>query len=232
MRIMLLGPSSSGKSSCMVDMILRLLRGSDGKSCFNRIYIASPSLWIDSVWVPVAEMIRDELGVEDPDEWGRDHWDPEWLASIIQQQQEVVKHLKQSGQKRMFQSLLVIDDFADSPEICHSNNGRQSILPTLFMRGRHGFQSVVCSSQRYMACSTSIRANLQALCVWRLRNGKELNSLMTELSAIVPEETLMQMYEESVREPYGFWYINLTAPTIKDMFFKNFTHRFVIQDTE
>ena len=49
----ILGPSGSGKMVVLVDMILRLYRGA-----WERIYIFSPSVHIDSSWAPVKDYIE------------------------------------------------------------------------------------------------------------------------------------------------------------------------------
>ncbi len=56
------------------------------------------------------------------------------------------------------------------------------------------------------------------MCVWKLRNAKEIAVLMEELSALYPILVLRDMYEMAVGdEPYSFWHINLMAPKEKMM---------------
>ena len=47
-RSVILGPSGSGKTVLLQSMILDIY-----KNCFSRIYIFSPSIEVDHVWVPV-----------------------------------------------------------------------------------------------------------------------------------------------------------------------------------
>ena len=47
-RSIILGPSRSGKTVLLQNMILNIYR-----DCFNRIYIFSPSIDVDSSWEPV-----------------------------------------------------------------------------------------------------------------------------------------------------------------------------------
>ena len=55
-RSVILGPSGSGKTILLQNMILDI-----HKNCFSRIYIFSPSIDVDSTWLPVKEYIeRDE----------------------------------------------------------------------------------------------------------------------------------------------------------------------------
>jgi hypothetical protein len=85
------------------------------------------------------------------------------------------------------------------------------------------------SSQRLKSIASAIRANLQFLCVWRLRSWTELDSLLEELSAIHDKKTLLALYEEAVSKPYGFWMIILTEPPDR-MFWSSFKHRQVAAD--
>ena len=43
----ILGPSGSGKTVLLQNMILDIY-----KDCINRIYIFSPSIYVDSSWIP------------------------------------------------------------------------------------------------------------------------------------------------------------------------------------
>ena len=63
MRSMLCGPSSSGKTVLLSNMILDIYRG-----CFSRIYIWSPSINVDSTWKPVKDYIRDYIKPNDREE--------------------------------------------------------------------------------------------------------------------------------------------------------------------
>ena len=58
-RSVLLGPSSSGKTVLLTNMILDIYR-----DLFQRIYIFSPSITIDTTWTPVKNYIEKEMGVD------------------------------------------------------------------------------------------------------------------------------------------------------------------------
>ena len=63
MRSIAYGPSGTGKSVLLQQLILDVFRG-----CFERIYIWSPSIDIDHVWDPVKRYVRKELGVDTKEE--------------------------------------------------------------------------------------------------------------------------------------------------------------------
>ena len=62
-RSIILGPSGSGKTVLLQNMILNIYR-----DCFNRIYIFSPSIDVDSSWEPVKKYIENDMKVLHTDE--------------------------------------------------------------------------------------------------------------------------------------------------------------------
>ena len=91
--------------------------------------------------------------------------------------------------------------------------------------------SCLVASQKLRALSTTIRTNAQFMLCWRLRNQRELDTLLEEISAVYPVKVLRQMYDLAVRDPYSFWYINLAAKRREDMFFLRFESRMIPQKT-
>ena len=117
---------------------------------------------------------------------------------------------------------------ADRPDVMHSGN----VLTSLMIRGRHFGVSTWLSTQKLSAVSLVARVNFQAMLVWRLRNYKELECLIEELSALYPKQILLDMYEAATKEPYSFWYILLTAKLKEDMFFLRFEQKITVADPE
>jgi hypothetical protein len=228
MRGIILSPSGNGKTVCLVDMILRLYRGA-----FERIYVFSPSVHIDSTWVPVKDYIENDMKVDGSKEpFFFDTWEPEVLSEIVETQKRVIEESKKQKIKQLYGILIVVDDFADSPNIVHSNSGAASggsMLNTLFIRGRHMMISTLVSSQKLRLLSTTMRVNVQFMLVWRLRNRMELQSLLEEISAVYDTKTLEQMYQLATDEPFSFWYILFTARKKEDMFFLRFEQKMVLK---
>ena len=131
-----LGPSKSGKTIALISAILEQYRTADGSSVFERIFIFSPSIEIDDGWKPVKEFIENEMGVNtEREQVYFDKWDEGALRTIIEQHKKITRTSKQLGLKKLYQALVVIDDFADQPEL-HRRTG-DGALGTLFIRGRH-----------------------------------------------------------------------------------------------
>ena len=226
-RYLIVGPSGSGKSVLLVDFLVRLY-----KHAFQRVYVFSPSVHIDSAWKPVFKYVEKTLGVDSEREpWAFDEWDDEKLKEIVSTQAAVVKEQKrQKAGKELYGIAIVVDDFADDPRVMASRSGASaggSMLNTLLVRGRHMQISTFMSVQKMRLAGSILRVNAQALCVFRLRNRLELDAIIEELSAVYDKNTLMEMYELATREPYSFWYIHLAAKRREDMFYLRFEKRMI-----
>ena len=226
LRGLLLGPSGSGKTVALVDMLVRLYKG-----CWARIYVFSPSVDVDSAWLPVKKYVEEGLGVDPKKEQCFfSEWDAAALQSIVDGQRKLVEYQKKQKHRKLHGICIVVDDFADDPRIMHSQTGAAaggSMLNTLYVRGRHLNISTLVSSQKLRLVSSTIRVNLQFMLVWRLRNELELQQVLEEVSAVYDKKTLLEMYHLAVDEPHSFWYILLTAKRPEDAFFLRFEKRLV-----
>jgi hypothetical protein len=217
MRGVMVAPSGAFKTVAIVDLILRFYRG-----CFERVYIFSPSANIDSAWRPVKEYIRVHLGVRDNEKCFFEEFDSDALEKIVADQRKLTEALKEKkGNTKLYSVLAVFDDLADDPRIMH--NQSKNVLSTLFVRGRHFSFSSICSIQKNTTLAPVIRVNAQFICIGRMRNQKELLSVLEEITAIYPMATLMKLYEIATSKPHGFLYVNLS--TSPPEFYSAFTHR-------
>ena len=217
LRSIILAPSGGGKGVLLQNLILDLYRG-----CFERVYVFSPSVNVDSAWAPVKKHLLEErkMGVED--KLFFDEYDPEALQTIIDTQRRVVEHQKKEGHRKLFQVLVVVDDFADDPAF-----SRQSkLLHSLFTRGRHLQISTVVATQKFNAVSPLIRVNATELYVFRLRSLQDLNTVIEENSALIDKPTLLRVYRLATGEPYSFLFVNLREKGLDQMFMVRFDRRF------
>lgn len=213
----LVGGSGSGKTRALVSLILHQYRG-----CFERLFIWSPSVDIDATWLPVKKYVSDVLKVDtDKEHCFYSEWDPVALEKVIAEQYKLVEYQKKAKHKRIFSILVVIDDFADRPDLMHNN---ANVLSRLFFRGRHLGISTLVSTQKYKSIGSAIRANLQFLMTWRLRNRAELEALLEDFSAVASRDNLLAAYREATDKPYGFWMIILTNHP-DQMFWSSMSHR-------
>ena len=111
----------------------------------------------------------------------------------------------------MFSVLIVIDDFADEPSFTRQSK----LLHSLFTRGRHNSISTIVSTQKFASIHPIIRVNSTALIVYRLRNTKEVEAFLEEVSGLITKKELYEVYKHATEEELCFLYMNLVAKSIK-----------------
>ena len=221
-RILVTGPSGSGKTQLAVDMLTRIYAGS-----WERIYVFSPSVHLDSVWNVVKDHVHKVMGVPETEKCFFDSWDEEALDEILKTQKAVVAHQKkEKAGKQIYGICVIVDDFADSPQVMASRQGGNA-LNTLLVRGRHMMISTFILTQKLRLAGSILRVNAQALIVFRLRNRLELDAIIEELSAVYDKKVLMEMYQMATADAYSFMYVNLGASRVEDMFWLRFEQRMI-----
>ena len=116
--------------------------------------------------------------------------------------------MKNRNLHKLYSILIIIDDFSDDP----SFSRHSKLLHSLFTRGRHNSISTIVSTQKITAVAQIIRVNATFLCVYRLRNTKDLDCMLEEVSGTVRRKELLEMYDLATAAPYSFLYINLVSP--------------------
>ena len=209
-RAIVLGPSGSGKSILLQNMILDIWR-----DCFSRVYIFSASINVDhQTWLPVKKYIDKEIQNTHDETFYFDHYDEDALCNIIDTQRKIIEFQKKNDHKKLFQILIIVDDFADDPRF--SRNSK--LLHSLFTRGRHSQISTIVATQKFNALSPIIRVNASDLYVFRLRNYSDSQAFLDEVSAIADKKLILEMYHLATDEPYSFLTVRLTAK-VKDYIF-------------
>jgi spore coat protein CotF len=229
------GPSGSRKSILLQNMILDIYRG-----CFERVFIFSASIHVDSVWHPVKEYIEKTLKVNPKKEKVYfDEFHKEDLEEVLEQQYKISQYQKDHKFKKLFATLVVVDDFVDQVSFSKHN----SMLNALYIRGRHFGVNVVSSSQKFNSLSTIIRVNSRQLYFFKMRNYKEIQTMVEELSALLikrnfledknihnAKNTLLEIYEKATEEKFSFLFVNLMESNINDIFKIRFYRKIIVDD--
>lgn len=221
-RAIVCAPSGGGKTVLLSNLILNIYR-----NCFSRIYIFSPSIDIDYTWVPVKKYIAHDmkaLETED-DKFYFSEYDPIALEHIIDVQHKVTDYMKKHNYKTLYQILIVIDDFADDPSFTRQSK----LLHQLYVRGRHNSISTITSTQKYNVIAPIVRINATQLYVFRLRNYKDLEAIVEELSAVTDKKTLLDIYHLATSEPFSFLFVNLMSHDKSKMFHIKFEKTITIE---
>ena len=144
-------PSGSGKGILLQSMIPDIYR-----DVFERIYIWSPSISVDSYWLPVKKYIQDNLKVNlEKEKCMFDESVPEELEAVIKRQHKVIEYQEKKGHKKVFSIKIIVDDFADSKAFSRNSPS----LNQLYVRGRHNSINIITSTQKFNALSPIIRVN-------------------------------------------------------------------------
>jgi hypothetical protein len=223
LRSIILSPSGGGKTVLLSNLILNVYRG-----CFERVFVFSPSVHVDATWNAVKDYQENIMKVKESpkEQLYFDHYSPEDLQNIIDTQHQVILHMKKRNLNQLYSILIIVDDFADDP----SFSRHSKLLHSLFTRGRHSSISTIVSTQKFTSVAQIIRVNATFLCVYRLRNQKDLDAFLEEVSGAVGRKELLEIYNLATKEPYSFLYINLLSSKINDMFYINFNQQIILSD--
>ena len=212
-RSILLGPSGTGKTTVMANLLLNHYRG-----CFQRIYIWSPTLGVDRTWDIIKTYCEKELHqVESKHEkYYYDSYSPEDMSKVIDTQFRVVEYMKNQKYKQIYSICIIVDDFADTPTFVRNQN---SLLTSLFIKGRHGYISTLVSTQKFRCLSPIIRSQITECYVFPLRSAMDLDAFIEEVSAISDKKTLLEVYRVCTSQPHHFLYVNLVSSDKNAMFY-------------
>ena len=99
LRSIVLGPSGSGKSILLQNMILDIYR-----DCFSRIYVFSPSIFVDyQTWAPVRKYVETSIKNTHDETFFFDNFDENALSDILNTQRKIVEYQKNTDIKKCFQ---------------------------------------------------------------------------------------------------------------------------------
>ena len=129
-----------------------------------------------------------------------DHYDSDALRDILDTQHKKTEYTKKKIFKELYQILTFIDGFAEDPR-----STRQSkMLHSLYVRGRRNMISTITATQKFNAIHPIIRVNATELYVYRLRNTKDLDTFIEEVSAVLNNKSLLELYHIATSEPHSF----------------------------
>ena len=230
------GPSGSGKTILLQNMVLDIYR-----DCFTRVYIFSSSVHVDGVWTPVKKYIENNLKIDtEKEKVYFDDFNPKDLEHILNLQNKITQYQKDHDFKTLYSVLITIDDFVDDTRFSRHN----SLLNALYIRGRHFGCNIISSTQKFNGLSTIIRVNSRQLFFFKMRNYKEIQTMIEELSALLVKKTfwqtretcrtlkntLLEIYERATEERFSFLFVNLMKSDINEVFMIKFDRKFIVDE--
>ncbi len=126
--------------------------------------------------------------------------------------------MKASNRQKLFKNISFIDDFANDPAC----TGQSSLLHSRSTRGRHNSISAIASTQ---LVHPVIKVNATSITAYRVRNNRELNNFLDEVSGLTGKKELLSIYKVATEDEVCFLYVNLLARKVSEMFCNNFTGR-------
>lgn len=198
-RIILVAPSGTGKTTILVNFVLRPEFYFD---YFNEIYIISPSIYTDYKWKPV----RDTFPEEDKHKFLFESFDSTVIARIVENQRTIIREL--DGEKDLAPRILLIFDDILAERLFRTNS--TGPLEDLFARGRQLNISIIVSSQFYKEISTRARDNPTNIVLMNIgRNKNELTKISEELSGPISDKQFNALWKWMMdpNNPHDFMHI-------------------------
>ena len=228
-RAVIAGPSGCGKSNLLINMILDIYRNK-----YERVYIWSPSINVNTIWLPVKRYVKDVMKIDtDKEPCFFEEFKSEDLERIIDTQHKIIEYQKKHKMKKLFGILCILDDITDDPRVARHSK----LLTSLYCRGRHNNISVITSLQKWNSTNTIIRTNTTHLFLFKVRNFKEIELLQDELSALPrkgniqeAKKLIYKIYEVATDGCHNFLYINLLEKDLNKMFMRNFSQYIQFED--
>ena len=202
------------------------------KDQFARIWFFSPSIKLDPQYAPLRKYIE-KMSDQTKEPLMFEDLHQEVLGKVLDEQRSITEACRKRKLKPP-QVCVVLDDLADRGDILTKRQGgtQGSWMVSLATRGRHFGVTWIISSQVLNLVGTVIRKNVRCMCVWRLRNRREVETLCEELSGIYDKQTVMDLYNHATAEAFSFLFVRLDAKTRRDMFWLRFESRLAIEESD
>jgi len=223
----LAAPTASGKTMIILNILLRYY-----KDMFHRIWMFSPSIKLDPQYAPLRKYLEKMTNQQHEPTMFED-LNQSVLGKLLDEQRTITEECRKRKIKPP-QCCVILDDLADRGDILTKRQGgnQGSWMVSLATRGRHFGVTWIISSQVMNLIGTVIRKNCRCMCVWRLRNHKEVETLCEELSGVYDAKTIMAIYDHATTEAFSFLFVRLDAKTRRDMFWLRFESRLCIKESD
>ena len=214
------GPSRCGKSNLVRNI---LMNPNYYKNMFDYIFIFCQSIEFNGDYDDIKSKSYEELENYNPNSKKKhklvvnkyDHFDQEIIAQILEEQANIIR---QYGQKRSPEILMLYDDVIDDPSFLNSN-----LLKSISTRGRHMNISVIISSQKLSLINTTIRANLTSIILFCPATMSEVDFFIEANVSKSQRKQFMECCKKVWETPYQFIMIDYLNRNLERRFRHGFS---------
>lgn len=181
-----IAPTGVGKTNLIINL---LDRPRFYKNKFDKVILFSNTYHNDNIWKSCKTIEEENVHLD---------YDDGILQEIVDEQEEA----KQSGEP--INTLIIFDD------IIQQINKNTSLINSLVMRNRHYYLTIWITTQKYSRVSLSIRNNIAYYILFGIKNKKEKEFIIDELSDGVSEEDFTKMWDYALDgKNYNFMVISV-----------------------
>lgn len=178
-RLFFTGRSGFGKTTCLVDIVDRVMRPQMGKN--GRLIVISPS-WDQEAYNPIRDLLKSERDLYEEPQKGM-------FLDIAKRLSKEKKLAKEKGISRP-KTLIIVDDFSGTTEI-HS---RFSGIANLSVRTKHLDVSLFVISQQPSQTNNAYRQNCDGLIAFPPTSRSGFDLLFSEFnSSMMDKRTFLKL---------------------------------------
>jgi len=193
-----IAPTGVGKTNLIINL---LDRPRFYKNKFDKVVLFSNTYYNDKIWESCKTIEPENVYTD---------YDDSTLQSLVDEQEDA----KQSGEP--VNMLIIFDD------IIQQINKNKSLINSLVMRNRHYYITIWITTQKYSRVSLSIRNNISYYILFGIKNKKEKQFIIDELSDNISEDDFIKLWEYALEgKNYNFLVIS-TKDKPTEMYRKQF----------
>lgn len=181
-----IAPTGVGKTNLIINL---LDRPRFYKNKFDKVVLFSNTYYNDKIWESCKTIESENVYTDYSDDT---------LQSLVDEQEDA----KQSGEP--INTLIIFDD------IIQQINKNKSLINSLVMRNRHYYLTIWITTQKYSRVSLSIRNNIAYYVLFGIKNKKEKQFIIDELSDNISEDDFIKLWEYALEgKNYNFLVISV-----------------------
>ena len=201
-----IAPTGVGKTNLIINL---LDRPRFYKNKFDRVILFSNTYHNDKIWKACKTIDEENVHIDYSDEK---------LQEIVDEQRQAIED------DEPINTLIIFDD------IIQQINKHSALINKLVMRNRHYYLTIWITTQKYSLVSPTIRNNISYYILFGIKNRKEKEFIINELSDNITEEDFVKMWDYALDDKnYNFMVISAKDKQEK-MYRKQFKSFIMVQD--